>query len=167
MVNIRLLQERDTEAFLQLRKQIADETPFMLRTSDEITVSIGEQREQIRHIRSHDSHLMLIAEYEERLLGFLMGVRGDPKRTQHVLTLAVGIVQSSVRQGIGTLLFAEMEEWAVDHAIHRLELHVLITNQAAITFYKKQNFHFEGVMKHAQYIDGHSIDAYLMAKILL
>lgn len=166
MVNIRLIQERDAEAFLHLRKQVADETSFMLRNSEEITFSVEGQREQIQRVLLQDRHLMLIAENEGSLLGFLIGVRSDPKRTQHVLTLVVGVRQSSVRQGIGTLLFSEMEVWAINHGIHRLELHVLITNQAAIAFYTKQNFYIEGVMKHSQCIEGQYFDAYLMAKIL-
>jgi RimJ/RimL family protein N-acetyltransferase len=166
MVNIRLIHERDAEAFLQLRKQIADETPFLLRDSNEITLSIAEQREQIQRVHAQDRHIILIAEHEGSLLGFLMGIRGVPKRTQHVLTVVVGIRQSSVRRGIGTQLFSEMERWAINHGIHRLELQALLTNQVAIAFYTKQNFRIEGVMKHAQYIEGQYIDAYFMAKIL-
>jgi RimJ/RimL family protein N-acetyltransferase len=75
-------------------------------------------------------------------------------------------LQAYTHSGIGTLLFAEMEQWAKHSGIHRLDLHVLIHNSAAVTFYEKEGFAIEGVMKHAQCIDGQFFDEYLMAKIL-
>ena len=99
-MNIRPIAESDAEAFLQLRKRIADESPFMLRSADEFTQTTEQQRGQIQQFQQ--GHLLLVAEHHEALVGFLMGVCGEPRRTRHVLTLVVGVLQSYTRQGCGS-----------------------------------------------------------------
>src|SRR5947207_12333412 len=118
-LNIRPIAESDAEEFLPLRKRLADETPFLLRSSDEITLTIEQQRGQIRQFQQ-GAHLLLVAQHSTNsLVGFLMGVRGEPHRTRHVLTLVIGVLQAHTRQGIGTRLFAEMEQWSECYEIHR------------------------------------------------
>jgi RimJ/RimL family protein N-acetyltransferase len=163
-MNIRPIQEEDAERFLQLRKRIVGETPFMLWSPDEIAQSVEQQRKHIKRLLR--AHLLLVAEHDKQLVGLLMGIRGDLKRTRHRLSIVVGVLQAFTHQGIGTRLLTIMEEWAHQKGIIRLELHVLINNVDAIALYKKCGFVLEGTRRYAQYIEGVYIDEYMMAKIL-
>lgn len=165
-MNVRFIRESDAETFLAVRKHLANETPFLLRRSDEINLTVEQQRKQIQHVLLQDAHLLLVAEHAGSLVGFLLGLRGEPQRKKHVLTLVVGVLQAFARQGIGTQFLVTTEQWACPRGITRLELHVLTNNQAAIALYRKQGFEVEGRMKDSQYIDGHYVDEYLLAKIL-
>src|SRR5215472_17195555 len=99
MMNIRFIQEEDAEQFLSLRKRIVSETSWMLWSPDELTLSIEQQREQIKHFLS--AHLLLVVEDDMQLVGFLMGARGTLRREKHTLYIVVGVLQAFTHQGIG------------------------------------------------------------------
>jgi RimJ/RimL family protein N-acetyltransferase len=166
-MEIRVIHERDAEAFLSLRKQVVGETLFMLREPDEITMTAEQQQKQIRQMFSQGSHLLLVVEHDEQLVGFLIGTRGELKRNRHSLSLVVGILQAFTGRGIGTQLFMAMEQWASLRAITRLELTVMTHNQAGVALYKKQGFEIEGRKRHSLLVGGHYVDEYLMAKLLI
>ncbi|BCL84640.1 GNAT family N-acetyltransferase [Ktedonobacteria bacterium brp13] len=163
-MNIRTIRETDAEAFLHLRRQIASETSFMLHDADEIKTVSQEQIQ--RFFLAGRRHLLLVVEENTQLVGYLMGMRGHVRKNSHVLTLAVGILQSFTRQMLGTQLFITMEQWARQNAITRLELQVHTNNTHAIALYSKQGFCVEGTMRHAHMINSKYCDEYMMAKIL-
>jgi RimJ/RimL family protein N-acetyltransferase len=163
---IRPLTEDDAPAFLSMSKQIMAETPFMLREPDEISATVEQQREQIRAVVLRNVHLMLVAEQDGQLIGYLNGVRGESRRTHHKLSLAIGILQAYVGKGIGTRLFKVMEVWAKQQGITRLDLTVVLDNHRAIGLYTKQGFTIEGIKRHSLYIDGGYSDEYIMAKLV-
>ncbi|EFH80085.1 GNAT family N-acetyltransferase [Ktedonobacter racemifer] len=165
-MTIRLLGERDAEAFLSLRKQINEETSFMLREPDENAMLAQQQLEQFRCQSSQDSLLILVAEHGEQLVGFLIGERGVRQRNRQRLGLMIGILQAFTGQGMGTQLFMAMEDWARRQGILRLELTVMTANQAAVALYQKCGFEIEGTMRRTMLIDGAYIDEYIMAKLL-
>src|SRR5437879_6137213 len=131
-MKIRMLRERDTEAFLHLRKQVNEETSFMLREPDENAMLAKQQLEQFLCHSSQDHLLILVAEHGEQLVGFLIGERGGRQRNRHRLGLVIGMLQAFTGQGIGTQLFMTMEDWARQQGILRLELTVMTHNQAAV-----------------------------------
>ena len=165
-MQIRMLCERDAEAFLRLRKQVNEETSFMLREPDENAVLAQQQLEQFLHDSSQGNILILVAEDQEQLVGFLIGERGVRSRNRHRFSLMIGILQAWTSQGIGTQLFLAMEDWAREQGILRLELTVATHNQAAVALYQKRGFAIEGTMKHTMFIDEDYIDEYVMAKFL-
>jgi RimJ/RimL family protein N-acetyltransferase len=165
-MKIRLLCERDAEAFLHLRKQVNAETSFMLREPDENALLAKQQLEQFLHKSPQDDLLILVAEHHEQLVGFLIGERGVRQRNRQRLGLMVGILQAFTGQGIGTQLFLAMEDWARNLGILRLELTVMTRNHAAVALYQKHGFEIEGTMRRTMFIDGDYIDEYVMAKLL-
>ncbi|GHO58318.1 GNAT family N-acetyltransferase [Ktedonobacter robiniae] len=165
-MKIRMLCERDAEAFLHLRKQINEETSFMLREPDENATLAKQQLEQFLCHSPQDHLLLLVAEHGEQLVGFLIGERGERQRNRHRLGLVIGILQAFTGQGIGTQFFMTMEDWARQQGIRRLELTVMTHNQAAVALYQKRGFEIEGTMRRTMLIDGDYIDEYMMAKLL-
>ncbi|MFR5979238.1 MAG: N-acetyltransferase family protein, partial [Lactococcus lactis] len=77
-----------------------------------------------------------------------------------------GIIEEFQHQGIGSQLFEELERWAKEKAVKRLELTVMINNYAAIALFQKHGFTIEGVRREAVCVDGKYIDEFYMSKIL-
>jgi len=163
---IRIMRESDAEAFLNVRKKTLEETQFMLREPDEFTKTVEQQREEIHTISAQGQHLLLVAEEDGQIVGFLTGTRGEFRRNKHTLYIVIGILQAFTGQGIGTQLFVAMEAWARERGITRLDLTVMAHNQAGQALYKKRGFVIEGTKKHSLLLDGNYVDEYVMAKIL-
>jgi len=78
----------------------------------------------------------------------------------------MGIKEEFHGRGVGTKLLNELDRWALEQGIHRLELTVMTHNVKALALYEKCGFVVEGVKKDSMCIDGEYIDEYYMGKIL-
>ena len=165
-MQIRMLGEGDSEAFLQLRKQINEETSFMLREPDENALLAQHQLDQWQHDPSHEQMLILVAEDQKRLVGFLIAERGMRSRNRHRCSVVIGILQAWTGRGTGTQLMLAMEDWARNQGVLRLELSVMTHNHIAVALYQKCGFEIEGTLKRTMFIDGEYVNEYLMAKFL-
>ncbi len=163
---IRTIREDDAERFLNLCKQLDTETEFMLLEPGERTTTLEEQRTQIDLLLRYENHTILVAEQDNQLVGYLEASGGTFTRSRHTAYIVVGILQAFTGQGIGTLLFQRLEEWAKLRHMHRLELTVMVPNTRGIALYKKQGFVIEGIRREALLINGHYIDEYYMSKLL-
>jgi RimJ/RimL family protein N-acetyltransferase len=163
---IRTIHEDDARQFLHLCRQLDHETRFMLLESGERTTTAEEQRERFQRLFTRKNQVIFVAEHDGRLVGYLEAMGGMFKRNRHCAHIVIGILQAFTGQGIGTQLFVEVERWARQMGITRLELTVMTHNQAGVALYKKSGFEIEGTKRHALTIDGQYVDEYYMAKLL-
>jgi RimJ/RimL family protein N-acetyltransferase len=99
-------------------------------------------------------------------MGFLGAYGGGYKRNRHSAYIVTGILQQFAGQGLGKRFFKMLDEWALAHHLHRLELTVMSHNERAVHLYQKMGFVIEGVKKDSLRGDGKYVDEYYMAKIL-
>jgi RimJ/RimL family protein N-acetyltransferase len=166
MVTVRTIRERDAAPFLALSTRLDEETDFRLLEAGERRTTVEEQRETIRRVRSTENQTILVAEADGRLVGFIASIGGKYRRNVHSAYVVVAVLQAFSGQGIGTKLFEELETWAVEHGIHRLELTVMVHNERAIGLYEKVGFQREGRKRDALWVRGEYVHEYLMAKLL-
>lgn len=163
-MNIRQIEEKDAELFLDLLMKLDNETKFMMiepgerKNDPEITRSIIKKNLQ-------DS-FMYVAEEDKKFVGFLTGERGSANRIKHTVYIVIGILGGHRGKGIGRKFFKGLEKWAVTNNLKKLELTVMTHNEKAVNLYKKMGFKIEGVKEHSILLDGKFIDEYYMGKIL-
>ncbi|WP_404323412.1 GNAT family N-acetyltransferase [Cytobacillus firmus] len=163
---IRHITPADAQSLADLITQVENESDYMLFEPGERQTSAEAQLKRIEAIQKVDHSTIIIAEQNNRLIGFIMAVGGAAKRNRHSAYLVAGILREHRGRGIGTKLFEELDCWASKHEIHRLELTVVIHNQAGVTLYKKAGFQIEGTKKHSLMINGEFVDEYYMSKLL-
>lgn len=163
---IREIEIEDASSFLQLSKQLDEETKFMLYEPGERKTTAEQQEKMIRRFIENEYATIFVAVEDERIVGFILVNGNNIQRKRHVATIVIGILQEYNGRGIGTRLFKEVEKWAKLHDVWRLELTVMAHNTRAQALYKKAGFEKEGVKKAALIIDGKGIDEYEMAKLL-
>jgi RimJ/RimL family protein N-acetyltransferase len=163
---IRSIGESDSEEFLLLSKTLDQETQFMMFEPGERTTTVDEQCQRIKNVLSQDNQIIFVAEHESRLVGFLGAFGGSFQRNRHCAYIVIGILQAFVGRGLGSQLFKVLEEWAMKHNIHRLELTVMSHNERAISLYRKMGYQTEGVKQDSLWVNGKYLDEYYMAKLL-
>jgi RimJ/RimL family protein N-acetyltransferase len=156
----------DAEQLLSLQNQLDNETTFMLYEPGERNRTLEEQTRYIKQHLDEQHSTILLAEHEQRLVGYLSATGASLQRIRHTVYIVIGILQAFTGQGIGTQLFVQLEQWARQQQIHRLELTVMTNNQAGIALYKKMGFTIEGLRKDACVVNNTYVDEYYMAKLL-
>jgi len=162
MVLIRNIREDDEEKFLSMLIQLDNETKFMLYEPGERKRDINKIRSRIKD--AHKSSFLYIVEDNGKLVGFLSAKRGQVNRIKHSAYIVIGIIKNYTGKGIGRRLFNELDNWATDNGVTRLELTVMRHNERAISLYKKMGYKVEGVKEKSVVVDGDYIDEYYMAK---
>ena len=163
---IREIQVEDAAAFLQLGKQLDEETSFMLLEPGERNTTIEQQKNMIKRFIENNNSTIFVAVEGEQLVGFILANGGNVQRNKHAAAIVIGILQEYSGKGIGITLFNEVEKWAKLHDVWRLELTVMAHNTRAQALYKKVGFEQEGIKKAALIVDGENVDEYYMAKLL-
>ena len=130
-------------------------------------MQLDSQRLRIEQMLAQANSTILVAEHDERLIGFIEAIGGPFQRTHHCAHIVIGILQRYTGKGIGTQLFIALEAWARRQGLHRLELTVMEQNQAGLALYKKRGFVIEGRLRDSVYVDGKYVDMYSMAKLLI
>jgi len=162
----REIKVEDAERFVELIKEVESEADFMLMEAGERKITAEHQRKQLEQIEKRSNSTIFVAEQDEKLLGYLIVIGGNARRTEHSAYLVIGILKEYRGCGIGTKLFVQLEEWAKTHNILRLELSVVTQNDVGLSLYKKRGFEIEGTKRNSLIIDNKFFNEYFMAKLL-
>ena len=163
-MNVRKAKLSDADNLLIMLLALDTETKYML-------LDVGERDNDVKRIGGmieesiNGSNLLLIAEEENNIVGFLSVQKGLFKKIKHTGYIVIGIRKIYQGRGIGTKLFNELDCWAKENSISRLELTVMCPNLIAKHLYEKNNFVIEGIKRNSIFANGIYVDEYYMAKL--
>ena len=160
----RNLVKTDAERFWEMMNQLDHETKYMLYEPGERTKNITRIESLIQNSVEGDDFL-LVAEADDRIVGYISAQKGGLNRIAHSAYIVVGILQKYRGNGIGTEFFKQLDNWAGEKKITRLELTVICENEVAKHLYEKNGFEIEGVKRKSVFVDGKYLDEFYMAKI--
>ena len=163
-MEIRKIRMEDADNYLDMLLNLDNETKFMMFEPGERPTDINIIKNIIEKSINGDD-LVLVATDEESIVGFISVQKGEYKRIKHTGYVVVGIREKYRGKGIGSKLFSELDIWAIENKITRLELSVICSNTIAKHLYEKNGFEVEGIRKNAMIIDGKYVDEFSMAKI--
>jgi len=168
MITYRNLKTEEAQEFWNLMNQLDYETKYMLYEP-------GERKEKANNIAALESRirstlegddLLLVAEADNKLVGYISADKGFVNRIAHSAYIVVGILKEYSNRGIGTELFKRLDAWAQEKKMTRLELTVVCENEAAKHLYEKSGFEIEGIKRNSVFVDGRYLDEYYMGKIV-
>ncbi|MDX2319061.1 MAG: GNAT family N-acetyltransferase [Moritella sp.] len=163
MLIIRPIKVCDAQALSALFSQLDDETPFMAMGEHNSAIELSEHLGLF--INSATQVLYVIEQDGHKLLGFAIGISGYISGDSNTAALVIGIQQASIGKGLGRQLLAHVETWARLLKLKQLELTVIITNENAIGFYKRNGFK-QIIVKPAGMIDDLTENELYMVKAL-
>lgn len=162
---IRKAQLSDAEQLIGLIAD-AENSGNMMFDPGERKMTAEGLRKRIEALENARTSAILLAESEDGLAGYLFIIGSEANRTRHSAYLAIGIRESSRGQGVGTKLFEQVDSWASENDVSRLELTVMAKNHAGVALYQKMGFIIEGIKKNSLKVDGEYVDEYYMAKLI-
>lgn len=144
LISIREAKKEDTEAMMQLIKELA----AYEKAPDEVTVSIDEF---VKCGFGEDPvWWAYVAEVNNSVVGFaLYYVRYSTWKGARMYLEDIIVTEEHRGKGIGTLLFAKLNSIAKEKKFHGMVWQVLEWNQPAINFYKK----YDGVKFDDEWIN--------------
>jgi ribosomal protein S18 acetylase RimI-like enzyme len=91
-----------------------------------------------------DGVLILIAEVAGQAVGYCQAMIGSRppilEQTERCLVLDLVVAEAERKQGVGRRLLDEIEGWARERGMRRIEVGVACSNDPAIAFYNKHGF---------------------------
>ncbi len=166
MVIIREIEKKDAIEYFELSNKLDQETIFRPYEPGERQLSNEEKKQEIERLINDKNSILLVAEEDNKLVGYLGAYGRSANRLKHTVTIGIGILQSHTGKGIGTKLFETLEEWAIENNKHRLELTVMENNLPGQALYKKMGFVIEGIKRDSMYVNGEYINDIYMSKLL-
>ena len=163
-MKIRRCEINDADNMLKMLLELDKETEYMLFEADERPNDINIVKAMINQSINGDN-LLLIATEDDNIIGFLSAQRGIIRKIKHTAYIVVGIREKFRGKGIGKKLFCELDLWAKENNISRLELTVMCPNSMAKQLYEKNGFEVEGTKRNSIFMNGKYIDEYYMSKI--
>ena len=163
-MKIRKCEINDANNMLKMLLELDKETEYMLFEADERPNDINRVKAMINQSINGDN-LLLIATEDDNIIGFLSAQRGVIRKIKHTAYIVVGIREKFRGKGIGKKLFCELDLWAKENNISRLELTVMCPNSIAKQLYEKNGFEVEGTKRNSIFMNGKYIDEYYMSKI--
>ena len=162
---IRTALSDDAPAYLAMLQQLDHETDMMIYEPGERPDTVESIRRRITEAQSSGS-LILLAEDEGSIVGFLTAERGFARRIHHSAYIVAGILASHRGQGLGRKLFEKLDRWASNNKVSKLELTVSVNNEPGIRLYTSMGYEKEGRKKNSLYLHGSYVDEFYMGKIL-
>ncbi|WP_421919593.1 GNAT family N-acetyltransferase [Marinifilum sp.] len=138
-------------------------------TREEFDKSDTEIENWINELNSAPNCLLLIAEYEDRIIGNIDVTSSRRSMLKHTGYISMGVHKNWQNQGIGSLLFRKMiNEYERNQEIELLWLQAFGTNLSGLHMYRKFGFNENGRQK--KFIKTHDnkyIDNVIMTKALI
>ena len=166
MIQIRQIKETDVENYQKTWLQVITESPYMMREPDEAIHDISALTKRVHSFLNSENSNIFVAYNNEQLIGFVTAWGGIFKRNKHSAYIVIGIVKEFTGQGIGKKLLSELENWAIQNHITRLELTVMTTNTPATSLYKSCGYEIEGIKQKSLIVNGEYIDEYYMLSLI-
>ena len=159
-MEVRAIRQSDVESFRDALDSVASERQF-LRTLEAPPVDAVARFVANNIARGFPHFVALI---DDQVIGWADFIPEEEESLAHTAHLGMGVRKEHRGKGVGEALLFAVTAAAFDAGFVRLELEVFANNRAAIALYEKHGFSHEGRKRKARCIDGHYIDALIMAK---
>ena len=145
MINIRKANTNDAAQIEELYTELEQDAVFY-QPEHFVLSPIGSRSQQLETILNSDSQIMLVAEDDEKVIGFAHVVLSKAKafsclKPQSNIYLQDLVVTSSYRsKGIGTKLLEAAKAYGRENKVDFFRTQVFPMNKAGLRFYERNGF---------------------------
>ncbi len=148
-VLIRQAEISDAEKLLNCIKTYIPQSEYIPKLREEIKLTVEQEREWISSFLTHDNSLLLVAEFEDQLIGNIDITGNQRKIMEHTAVIGMGMLKEWRNSGLGTALLTEAIKWAKQNPVLELIwLQVYTENELGLSLYRKMGFENNGIIKN-------------------
>lgn len=157
----------DATEMVEYMRKTAGETIFLLRTPEEVTMTVAEEEACLNRITESEYDCMIICTVNGKLAGNCQISRHTKRKNCHRANVMIALLEEFWDLGIGTAMFREMIALAKNWGLMQLELEVIEGNSRAMALYEKMGFTTVAATPNAiRLSDGTLLKEFLMVKPL-
>ena len=157
----------DAEAALEYMKITAGETPYLLRTPEEIKLTVADEEKYLSRVAADPNTVSIFCYINDVLAGNCNITRRTKQKNKHRASIGIALKQEFWGLGIGTALFEEMIAIADGWDLMQIELEVIEGNDRAMALYRKMGFETVSFVPNAiRMPDGTLVREFLMVRQL-
>ena len=160
-------RKEDAAELLNYLRQTAEETDYVLRYPDEITMTLEQEETFIERINQSENNYMIICLVDGKHAGNCSMQFHDKRKVRHRGEVAIALMKEFWGMGISTFMFEEMIRIARECGKTQLELGMVDGNERGLALYRKMGFREYGRLPNAFHQkDGTMRDEILMVRDL-
>lgn len=158
----------DAAALLALLRTTAEQTRFLLREPDEVTMTVEQERAFIQRYAEDPTALLLLLERDGGAVGLCSVSSAGPfRRYAHRCRVAIALDREVWGLGLGRGAMEALLAAAKQAGYEQAELDVVADNRRAAALYECLGFVRYGTLpRNMRYADGTYADALWMMKML-
>jgi RimJ/RimL family protein N-acetyltransferase len=168
-VSLRRLRAEDAGKLRAFQLRFTGETPFLLMqpadVADEATM-VADVARALQKPGRIDVVAAVAGADGERIVGHALIEREEATRMQHNAHVAINVLRSHWRRGIGRHLATALDQWAGEQNQRRLTGFVLAHNTRALRFATAAGFRKELISPRYAVIEGRAVDRVRVVKFL-
>ncbi len=160
-VSLRRLGAEDAGALRAFQRQLTGETPFLLMAPGDVpdeAAMAATVTQGLENPGRIDVVAVTAGADGERIIGHALAEREVATRTGHNATVAVNVLRSHWRRGIGRQLAAALDQWAREQNLRRLTSMLQAHNTRALRFAAACGYREELISPRYAVIDGRAAD---------
>ncbi len=148
-ITIRSVAISDAEKLLNTMKEYISNSDYIPKLVDEITITVLQERVWISNFIEQQNSLLIVAEYENEIIGNLDITGNSRIMMQHTGVIGMGMQAEWRNSGLGTELMKAAIAWAKKNPIlELLWLQVFTENVLGLSLYRKMNFTENGIIQN-------------------
>ena len=157
----------DAAEMIEYMRKTAGETNFLLRTPEEITMTVPDEERYLQNIAESDWNCMIVCTVEGVIAGNCQIARHTKRKNCHRADVMIALLEEFWGLGIGSAMFEEMITIAKAWGLMQLELEVIEGNDRAMGLYRKMGFGTISYIPNAiRLADGKLLKEFRMLKTL-
>lgn len=165
VIIIRKGNRQDAQKLIDLKKSYIKGTTSIPLYEDEYRNTVEEEAKWIDRYNDQDNSLLLLAEYDDKLIGNIDLTGNQRRKLYHTGMIGMGIHNDWQNKKIGSILMGATIKWAKTSPLQILWLEVYASNTAGIKLYEKFGFEHCGLIKDF-FREGKPIDKITMVKYI-
>ena len=167
-LTLRSAEEKDALTMLDYLKKTSEETPFLIRYPEEVTLDLETEKKFLNGvIESEDSVWFTVFDEEKAVGNCSINCLSNRMKLKHRCSMGIALEQAYCGCGLGTMLIEKARNKARELGFEQMELGVFANNERAVALYRKMGFVECGRMPRAfRMKDGTYIDEINMVLFL-